>query len=78
MRPLLGSRLDLCTRLVVEMDSSSLNAIFGSPDDLKFRSCATLFSFAADEQDNPFRRALDRWCEGQLDERALALIRTDG
>ena len=76
--PLLGSRLDLCTRMVVEIESPSLHAIFGSPDDMKFRSCATLFSFAADDPDNTFRRALDRWCEGRPDGRTLALIRTGG
>jgi uncharacterized protein (DUF1810 family) len=72
--PLLGSRLDLCTRIVLGSESSSLHAIFGTPDDLKFRSCMTLFSRAADDPDNPFREALDRWCEGQPDEQTLALI----
>jgi len=48
--------------------------MFGSPDDLKFRSCMTLFSLAADDPDNPFRQALDRWCGGQPDEQTLALI----
>ena len=32
----LGSRLDLCTRIVLASQSPSLHAIFGSPDDLKF------------------------------------------
>jgi uncharacterized protein (DUF1810 family) len=72
--PLLGPRLDLCTRIVLASQSPSLNAIFGSPDDLKFRSCMTLFSRAADNPDNPFRQALDRWCGGQPDEQTLAFI----
>jgi uncharacterized protein (DUF1810 family) len=55
--PVLGPRLDLCTRIVRASESSSLHAIFGSPDDMKFRSCMTLFSFAADNPDNPFRHA---------------------
>jgi uncharacterized protein (DUF1810 family) len=70
----LGSRLDLCTRIVLASESPSLHAIFGSPDDLKFRSCMTLFSRAADDPDNPFRQALDRWCSGEPDEQTLALI----
>src|SRR5207248_6809373 len=41
---LLGPRLDLCTRIVLASESSSLHAIFGSPDDTKFGSCMTLFS----------------------------------
>jgi hypothetical protein len=39
---LLGPRLDLCTRIVLTSQSSSLHAIFGSPDDLKFRSQPTI------------------------------------
>jgi uncharacterized protein (DUF1810 family) len=76
--PLLGPRLDLCARTVLTSESPSLHAIFGSPDDLKFRSCMTLFSLAADNRDNPFRRALDRWCGGQPDEQTLALIDASG
>src|SRR5947208_8355589 len=72
--PLLGSRLDLCTRIVLASQSPSLYAIFGSPDDVKFRSCMTLFSLAADDPENPFRPALDRWCGGRSDEQTLALI----
>jgi uncharacterized protein (DUF1810 family) len=72
--PLLGPRLDLCTAIVLTSESSSLHAIFGSPDDMKFRSCMTLFSRAMDDPDNPFRHALDRWCGGRPDERTLALI----
>jgi uncharacterized protein (DUF1810 family) len=71
----LGSRLDLCTRTVLDIEAPSLNAIFGSPDDMKFRSCATLVALASGERGKPFQRALDRWCNGRLDERTLALTR---
>ena len=76
--PVLGPRLDLCTRIVLASESSSLHAIFGSPDDLKFWSCMTLFSLAADGPDNPFRQALGRWCAGKPDDQTLALINTGG
>jgi uncharacterized protein (DUF1810 family) len=76
--PVLGPRLDLCTRIVLASASPSLHAIFGSPDDLKFRSCMTLFSRAADDLDDPFRQALDRWCGGRPDEQTLALIDAGG
>ena len=62
--PGLGPRLDLCTGIVLASESPSLHAIFGSPDDLKFRSCMTLFSLAADDPDNPFHQALDRCAAG--------------
>ena len=73
--PVLGPRLDLCTTTVLEIDTPSLNAIFGSPDDMKFRSCATLFALTSGEPENPFQRALDRWCNGRPDARTLALTR---
>jgi uncharacterized protein (DUF1810 family) len=76
--PALGPRLDLCTGIVIASESSSLHAIFGSPDDMKFRSCMTLFSLVVDHPDNPFRHALDRWCGGQLDEQTLALVDAAG
>jgi len=38
----------------------------------------TLFSLAADEPDNPFRQALDRWYGGRPDEQTLALINPGG
>lgn len=72
--PLLGSRLILCTTVVLEIEEPSLYTIFGSPDDRKFRSCMTLFSMVLSEPDNPFRQALDRWCNGIPDQRTLALI----
>jgi uncharacterized protein (DUF1810 family) len=72
--PLLGPRLDLCTTIVLGSEGPSLHAIFGSPDDMKFRSCMTLFSLATDDPANPFRQALDRWCSGRPDERTLALL----
>ena len=72
----LGSRLDQCTRIVLTSEAPSLHSLFGSPDDLKFRSCMTLFSHVADDPDNPFRQALERWCGGQPDQRTLELIDT--
>ncbi len=71
--PLLGPRLELCTRTVLESRARSLDELFGSPDDLKFRSCMTLFEIAAPEVPL-FARALDRWCAGERDDRTLELL----
>jgi uncharacterized protein (DUF1810 family) len=72
--PLLGPRLQDCTRAVLAVQGRSLHAIFGSPDDLKFRSSMTLFALAAGEDETDFRQALDRFCAGRADERTLALL----
>ena len=73
--PLLGQRLLACTEAVLAVQDRSLRAIFGSPDDLKFRSAMTLFGAAALSSDTPFRHALDRYCAGEPDPRTLALLR---
>ncbi len=40
--PVLGLRLLECAQAVVGIEGRSATEIFGSPDDLKLRSCATL------------------------------------
>src|SRR6266478_2107888 len=45
--PVLGPRLIECTKLVNATMDRSIEAIFGYPDYLKFRSCMTLFAHAA-------------------------------
>src|SRR3954467_8134801 len=59
--------------LVLALQGRSLHAIFGSPDDMKFRSSMTLFSLAARQGEGVFRQGIDRYCEGRLDERTVAL-----
>jgi len=75
--PVLGPRLRECCELMLAVTGRSAHEILGSPDDLKFRSCVTLFSLAA--PDEPlFRRCLDRFHEGAPDTRTLALCGTMG
>jgi uncharacterized protein (DUF1810 family) len=71
---LLGPRLVLCTRTVLDSNGRSLHDIFGSPDDLKFRSSMTLFEAVASRADDVFALALDRFCSGHRDGRTLRLI----
>jgi uncharacterized protein (DUF1810 family) len=75
--PLLGSRLKQCVRLVLRIDGRSINEIFGSPDDMKFRSCMTLFDLAA-PQEAIFAQALQKYFGGTPDERTLTLLRQHG
>src|SRR3984893_8540483 len=76
--PRRGPRLEFCTGIVLASESSSLHAMFGSPDDMKFRSCMTLFSLATDDHDNAFGQTLERRCSDCPDERTLALIDPGG
>jgi len=72
--PLLGSRLTVCTRAVLDNTARSLHDIFGSPDDMKFRSCMTLFEAAVPQADPVFGQALEQWCAGERDLHTLRLI----
>ena len=71
--PLHGPRLIQCTETVLSLGGRSLHAIFGSPDDLKFCSSMTLFALASGEDKDVFRRALDRYCDGRMDDGTVAL-----
>ena len=71
--PLLGARLVECTALVLDIPHKSAHEIFGSPDDLKFRSSMTLFDAA--RPDSLFRKAIDRFFDGQPDETTLTIMK---
>jgi len=72
--PLLGPRLRECSAAVNAVEGRSAHQIFGSPDDLKFRSSMTLFRETA--PDEPiFQEALDRYFPGEPDPRTLELLR---
>jgi uncharacterized protein (DUF1810 family) len=71
--PILGSRLRNCTALVTDIEGESASAIFGSPDDLKFRSSMTLFEAVADEP-APFETALETYYDGERDDKTLGLL----
>ncbi len=75
---LLGPRLVLCTETVLASPAASLRELFGSPDDLKFRSSMTLFAAASTEDGGLFQKALDRWCGGRADEQTWRLLSSHG
>lgn len=75
--PLLGPRLAACAQLVLEADAASAHAIFGSPDDLKLRSCMTLFAAVVPEEP-VFRAVLDRWFGGEPDARTVERLAREG
>jgi uncharacterized protein (DUF1810 family) len=71
--PLLGPRLVECFEAALGVDGRTAHEIFGSPDDLKFRSCATLFACVA-PQGSVFQRALYKYFGGEGDPRTLELV----
>jgi uncharacterized protein (DUF1810 family) len=75
--PVLGPRLRDCTRLVLGVAGRSAHDIFGSPDDLKFRSCLTLFAGVA-EPGSVFAQALQRYFGGERDPLTVKALAAEG
>ena len=71
--PLLGPRLIECAGAVLAIDGRSAIDIFGSPDDMKLRSSATLFARASPDG-SVFHRGLDKYFGGRADEKTLRLV----
>lgn len=71
--PLLGPRLLECCELLLAVYGRSIHQILGSPDDLKLRSCLTLFQAAVPQQ-AVFSDCLRKFYGGQPDERTLRLL----
>ena len=76
--PILGGRLRECTRLVNGVSGHSAEAIFGYPDNLKFRSSLTLFVHATAgscaPEDRVFVEALARYYGGEPDPLTVKLL----
>lgn len=71
--PLLGARLLACTLAVNSVAGRGAHQIFGSPDDMKFRSSMTLFELVPGA-DPAFSVALEKYHAGQRDAATLGLI----
>lgn len=71
--PVLGPRLVECAQAVLDVEGRSAHDIFGSPDDVKLRSCATLFARVA-PAGSVFERLLERYFEGRSDAETLRLL----
>ena len=72
--PVLGERLIECAEAICSVTGRSAREILGTPDDLKLRSCATLFAQVS-PPGSVFDRVLRRYYDGQPDQATLALLR---
>lgn len=71
--PVLGPALREATRLVNAVEGRSAHQIFGSPDDMKFRSSMTLFALATPDN-RVFLDALGKYFHGESDQATLGLL----
>ena len=71
--PVLGPRLLESVQAVLGVEGRSALEVFGSPDDMKLRSCATLFACVS-PAGSVFEQLLDRYFGGERDDKTLRLI----
>lgn len=71
--PVLGPRLIECIEATLSIEGRSAYEIFGSPDDMKLKSCATLFAYVS-SPGSVFDRLLDRFFQGDRDRKTLSLL----
>lgn len=71
--PVLGPRLLKCAEAVIGVEGRSATEIFGSPDDMKLKSCATLFASVL-PAGSVFDWLLAKYYAGARDEKTLQLL----
>ena len=72
--PILGPRLRECVTAVNSAMGHSAHEIFGTPDDLKLHSSVTLFAHVS--EDAVFKELLQKYFDGQPDDKTLQILRT--
>ncbi|MBT1177683.1 DUF1810 domain-containing protein [Bifidobacterium callimiconis] len=73
VHPVLGPRLIRITQAALDATAPTATAVFGRPDDMKLRSCMTLFALA--DPDQPvFDAVLAKWFGGHPDRRTLSIL----
>jgi uncharacterized protein (DUF1810 family) len=71
--PILGARLRECSEAALRIDGRSATEVFGSPDDLKLKSSATLFACVS-PPGSVFEQLLAKFYQGSRDPRTLELL----
>ena len=64
--PVLGSRLIEISNELLKLDTNNADDVMGWPDNMKLKSSMTLFALVSDN--DIFRRVLDKFFDGEMDE----------
>ena len=73
--PVLGPRLKEISTALLELDGLSASEIFGYPDNLKLRSCMTLFRLA-DLDCDIFEKVLEKYYDGRADDKTVRILKS--
>jgi len=74
--PVLGNRLRQHVRLILQHKTRTARDILDTPDDLKFRSCLTLFKAVSSTSDDEllFQEGLRQFYGGEADPQTIRLL----
>lgn len=73
---ILRSRLIEISKALLSLETSNATEIFGYPDDMKLKSCMTLF-FSVAPQIDIFEKVLEKFFAGERDEKTMDLLGTE-
>ncbi|MDO8316085.1 MAG: DUF1810 domain-containing protein [Flavobacterium sp.] len=71
--PILGQHLIEISSVVLQLEGKTAAEIFGTPDDLKLRSCMTLFA-TVENTPQVFAKVLEKYFKGISDEHTLKML----
>jgi uncharacterized protein (DUF1810 family) len=72
--PILSSRLRQITTELIRLDENNAVKVLGYTDSKKLKSSMTLFSIVDSSPESIFKKAIDKFFNGEMDERTLKLI----
>ncbi len=70
----LGTRLREITQALLALEEVTISAVMGTPDDMKVKSCMTLFAEIDTQPDAIFQQVLDKYYAGEKDLLTLELM----
>lgn len=73
---ILGKRLVAISEALLKVEGKTAYEIFGSPDDVKLKSCMTLFSFAKNNN-SVFENILDKYFDGKRCSKTLKMLQIE-
>lgn len=72
--PVLGARLKEITQVLLNLKENDPHKIMGSPDDMKLKSCMTLFAHVS-ENDSIFHKVLAKFFNNEPDKMTLQYLK---
>ena len=74
--PVLGARLLEITNALLKLRENNPLKVMGSPDDLKLKSCMTLFAYIS-EEGSIFHQVLKKFFGGTQDEKTIRILESN-